>query len=529
MTVQTFDFTPTVRAAARRRGWWSVALLLLLAAFALRAAQFWNPINGPDEQYYFLVGDRMLHGAIPYVDLWDRKPWGLFALFAGLRLLGGEGMLITKIAATLFAGATAFVITRLAERFAPLSAAILAGLFYLLMLHQLWGGDPQAPVFYNLWIACAVWLVIDTGAALDTSGDRRRVLVAMLLSGLAIQLKTNAAFEGGALGAWLVWRMIGAGAPVARTATMAVSMALLGLAPTLAVMAGYATIGHFDAWWFANVRSQLLKQGTLVAAARLRLWEFVCVIAPLIVVAGIGSLRGAGAAWRQDRALLLLWCLAGVIDALMLGGFWGRYAIPLAVPASIVAANAFALPRWGRLAFATVSLFPAIDSTVLDTIAARDDAQIAAQTAAAIPADVATRCLFIYEGPVIYYHLRHACLVSRYVFPDHLRSSAEAPAIGQDAATALRAALAHAPGTILTLDGSEWTERNRTNDAIMAAELAANYHRIARFPHIHNLRGREWVVVWRRNGLPPTVANHASPIVWLGNCQTLSPKTCRYV
>ena len=50
---------------------WSliVSLLLLLLALAARAQTFGNPVIGYDEQFYLLVGDRMIHGTIPFVDI----------------------------------------------------------------------------------------------------------------------------------------------------------------------------------------------------------------------------------------------------------------------------------------------------------------------------------------------------------------------------------------------------------------------------------------------------------------------------
>lgn len=55
-----------------------VVLLLTLVALVARWVTFGNPVIGFDEQFYLLVGDRMLHGAMPFVDIFDRKPVGLF-------------------------------------------------------------------------------------------------------------------------------------------------------------------------------------------------------------------------------------------------------------------------------------------------------------------------------------------------------------------------------------------------------------------------------------------------------------------
>ena len=501
MTVQSNDWLVDreVHAPPAPPRWWPVALLLLGIGVALRSAQFGKAIFGQDEQYYLLVGDRMLHGAVPYVDLWDRKPWGLFALFAAIRLLGGDGVVQAQLIATLFAAATALVVTAIAIRTLPRTPAILAGIFYLVALQSLCGGTTQTPVFYNLPVALAAWLALRTTPGLTGRRDIVKACGAMLLCGLAIQIKSNAVFEGAAIGLWLLWRMQRAGTPTISIAAVAAGFALVGLLPTLAVAAGYAATGHFQAWWFAGYQSQLLKHGTAGPVALLRLREMAGLLGPVAAIAAIGAARIRS--WRDEHVLLAGWALTGLVDALALGGFWPHYALPFAVPAAILAGHAFAAPRWGKIAFTVLIAYPCVDALLLDRITAADERRIAAATLAAIPADAPTRCLFIYEGPVIYYHLTHACLVTRYAFTDHLRSSAEADALGEDSHAALRAALARRPGTILTLDPSLWTERNTTNDIIIAGALARDYVRIARLPHRHYSTGRESLIVWRRRDL----------------------------
>ena len=76
--------------------------IIVAVAFATRALQFGNPVIQVDEQFYLLAGDRLLRGALPFVDIWDRKPFGLFALFAAIRELGGTGIIQYQIVATLF-------------------------------------------------------------------------------------------------------------------------------------------------------------------------------------------------------------------------------------------------------------------------------------------------------------------------------------------------------------------------------------------------------------------------------------------
>lgn len=94
------------------------ALMLLAFAVLTRMRDFGNPVAHVDEQYYLLVGDRILHGARLYIDLWDRKPPGLFLLFAGFRLLPGDGFLAYQLVGTACTAATGWLIWLAARRMA---------------------------------------------------------------------------------------------------------------------------------------------------------------------------------------------------------------------------------------------------------------------------------------------------------------------------------------------------------------------------------------------------------------------------
>ncbi|MGJ3625795.1 hypothetical protein AB5I41_00100 [Sphingomonas sp. MMS24-JH45] len=64
-----------------------------------------TPPSASTGEYYLLVGDRLFHGALPYVDVWDRKPVGLFLVFAAIRWLGGDGVLDLSLSRRWWRGA----------------------------------------------------------------------------------------------------------------------------------------------------------------------------------------------------------------------------------------------------------------------------------------------------------------------------------------------------------------------------------------------------------------------------------------
>ncbi|MBW4331322.1 glycosyltransferase family 39 protein [Stakelama sp. CBK3Z-3] len=472
-----------------------------IATLLLRFAQLQNPIAGLDEQFYLLVGERMWHGALPYLDLWDRKPVGLFILFAGIAALPGNGVLAANLMAAIAALATAWIIALIARRNVGWVPATMAGIFYLAGLNELWGDTAQSPLFYNLLIAIAALCTLRATVERDAPPNLLLSLTAMLLAGVAIQIKTSAVFQGVAFGLWLLWRTWRSCGP-GNAARIALPLMLTGATPSLAAMAGYAVMGHFDAWWQANILSVLAKGAPRDAAAMEMLKSTIVLTAPV----GLLSLLGLWAAttrfsrWPQDLGFVLLWAMLAVADFFAIGGYFPHYALPLLLACTPLVARAFALRQFGPLVFALAMLWPAAHALVFMPRTAAADRAAAHAVMTALPADTPSECMFIYEGPVAYYHLSHACLVSRFAFTAHISSKREAHALGIDPGVALRHAMARRPGTVLTMENSTWIDRNPAMEREMAALLKGRYHLAARLPHRYYSRD-EHLLMWRRNDL----------------------------
>ncbi len=175
-------------------------LLLILVAVTLftRVGEFNNPLTHVDDQFYLFTGQAMLHGDLPFVDIWDRKPIGLFLIYAGIAALGGDGFIVYHLVGALAALATALSVYFLGCRLAGSAGALRAAIAYLALLPTMGGGGGQSPVFYNLLIALAALLTFDSFVA----GKPRcpRALGAMALVGLAIQVKPTTLAECGFFG-----------------------------------------------------------------------------------------------------------------------------------------------------------------------------------------------------------------------------------------------------------------------------------------------------------------------------------------
>lgn len=469
--------------------------LLLGWALLLRGRDFGNPIIHVDEQYYLLVGDRMLRGALPYVDLWDRKPVGLFLIFAAIRLLPGDGILAYQLVATLFAAATGWLVACGSMRLgATRPAALVAALAYILWLSLLSGRGGQSPVFYNLFVAGAAVLTLRL-PRLAAAGARRTIVAngcaACLLAGLAIQTKYTPVVEGAFFGLVHLWYLRRAGASIVGVAGAASVWALLGVLPTAVIVAQYWLRGPavFDAFWFSNFASIALRKGYPAAKIAARLAGTTAQLLPFIVCTAL--------AWRvrprtAAMGIAFGWLAAALIAFAMIGAFFDHYALPLMAPLAMIAgpvlarhrAAPFALLGYGLLLFvARVALVPT-------------EAASARAVGRVMAANDRGGCPYVFAGDSILYLLADACIPTAYAFPSTLAYEAEQGATGVDEAAEVRRILATRPPVIVTMDEpmAPW---NRRTQALMTATLARSYRQVLSVP-----REEAHLLVYLRDDLP---------------------------
>ena len=464
----------------RRAGWswnrWAGVAVIMLAAVVLRGWDVGNPVIHVDEQYYLLVGDRLLHGAVPYVDIWDRKPIGLFLLFAAIRLLPGDGIVAYQLVAMVVAAASAVAVAAGGRMLgASRRGALAGGIAYLVLLELLGGRGGQAPVFYNLPMLIAALLTIGL-PELAARGAIRRIVasgaIACLAAGIAIQIKYTAAVEGAFFGAAHLWFLHRAGARWPVVAGAGILLASIGIAPTAIVIACYAAQDALPAFWFANIESIGLRAGYPAGQLAMRLLGIAAQLSPLIVGAILGRARAPMPA-RQRVAMG--WLIAALAGFVAIGTFFDHYALPLVAPLAIL--SAVALGRSTRLLIATLTL--GIGLWGIELIVRRDDGPGARRVAAVVAANARGECPYVFIGDTITYRLADACLPTAYAFPNLLAYTTEQGATGIDEAQEVARILAQHPPVIVTSDRrlAIW---NRGSVAAVTRAIRREYRLVAR-------------------------------------------------
>ncbi|USU09159.1 hypothetical protein NF700_02275 [Sphingomonadaceae bacterium OTU29MARTA1] len=446
-----------------RRIW----LILFLVACALRLPDVGNPLVDVDEQMYLLVAQRMWDGAVPYVDIWDRKPIGLFLIYIASGVLPGDPVVACHLLALAAAFATAGLIARLARRIATPAGALAAGILYLVWLELLGGRGGQSPVFYNLAMVVAAGL---TTQAID--GRRRAAPLAMLFAGIGLQIKPTIVFEGVFFGVTILtasWYRRRSIVDLATTGAVCVAIALV---PTAIAYATYAAIGHADAWWFANVASIFLRRMTPDDPTLGRLAGVMAVLS----IPALLAIRGAMLQRGRTRMLLCGWLIAATIGWLLVPPYFNHYALPLLVPFAV--ASAAALDRRplrivAGLAGAGLLLLSGYPHWGDRT----DSRHRLAALSAVIDRARGQGCLFVFQAPPALYSTTGSCLPTRYPFPYHLVEASEAGAIGVDQDAEVARVLGAGPPVIAVGD----IRRNRARPSVqrVARALADHYRPIA--------------------------------------------------
>ncbi len=435
-----------------RGGWrdsrWLAVATIALFALTWRYSTFGNPTLHVDDQFYQLVGQNMHRGLLPYVDIWDRKPFGLFLIYYVIAAVSFEPTAY-QIAAWLFASATGFVIYLCGRTWASARGSVFAALLYIAALHISGGEGGQAPVFYNLFVAIAALLLLRWLADNPERADRR-VWGAMASLGVALTIKQTVMFEAAAMGLFALWHLWNRGAGWKQVIATGVTAISIGIAPTLACFAFFAATGHFDVFWHAMILSNAAKAypdlQVMGARALLRILQ----ITPLLVPAILSFVALSGP-MRQFRPFLLTWTLAALFGFLAVPNFYLHYLLPLWVPIAVLSCRSLDRRVLGPALIVGCISYSALVANPFNRAWTEHSKQEFAATAQLINDMDENETLLVFDGPPAFYEKTGRRFLSPLVFPTHLNWLNERNVSHLDTTEELERILQQYPSVVLTI------------------------------------------------------------------------------
>lgn len=450
-------------------------LLLLAVAALLRAPAFgaWN--FEVDDQFYHLIGQRLLHGDVLYVDVWDRKGPLLYIFYAACALLTASPWGY-QIAATVCAALTGFGIACLARRVAGPGAALLGGLVYCIALLQFGGANGQAPVIYNPLVLAGAAAMILRVAVLRAGRIDGWLLAGTFAAGCAIAIKQSAAIEVAffcAMAAWLLWcGRSSIGGFLAHLLALALAAAL----PMAITIVWYGLSGHFAELWQALVLSNI-SRGYYSPGERL--WYLMILggrLSLVLAFAAYGAVLSGG--WRtQDREdafvarFVSLWALVAIAAVIAFPAVFLHYALPPLVPLCILCAPTFGRAGIGRLAFASVSgvalLLGSLPTTLVNTRALHRTEAFERYVREQSPG----HRIFVWGVPSGLYARLDSRPPSAILFGPHYYEASERSASGRAITDELRRVLAWKPEAVVVQDPLAMLEPNPATIAMLKTYL----------------------------------------------------------
>tara|TARA_A100001391_G_scaffold7621_3_gene4830 strand:+ start:28839 stop:30344 length:1506 start_codon:yes stop_codon:yes gene_type:complete len=475
---------------ANLRANWPGLLTLLAVVVATRAIWFGDPVADYDEQLYSFIGWRLQLGELPYVDWWDRKPFGLFAIFGLAHALFGPGPIAFQLAGALAAFAAGWLTYANARLIGGRLAATFAGAVTVMLLAAYGSYSGQSEVFFTPLLLAMVRLLAER----DHPAFTRRAALAMVIGGLALQVKYTVLPHCLVLGLYALWIEHRRGADLVTLVKRALLFAALGLLPTILVGLIYLAAGGLDAFVFANFVSFFDR----IPAQQGRWQSGYRILAGPVVILALGGIYAAfrmspprdWAVWR----LFVLFFLAAIGSVFLPGTVYGYYFAGFAGPAALLAVPLFDSRAVLRVVF---SLLVLAALAFLLNMPARyerslDERREALSFASAIAphVDARSNCLWLFDGPTSLYRMTGSCVPTRFVYPDHLNNALETEALGVDQTGEVARILATRPGAIVTA-GRAVTPQNKRATALVKAALAENYRAIAT-AKMHNRTLTAW-------------------------------------
>lgn len=421
----------------------------LSLALLLRGHTLGDPNYRNDEAFYLLVGQQLHQGATLYVDIWDRKPPGIFLIYYAATALP-DPVLGYQLLALLAASLTASVIARIVTRFATMGAGLLCAGWYLSSLMILDGGGGQSPVFYNLCIVLAAFLVAFPSRFSNRYPFMSQA-VAMLLAGIAITVKHVAVFEAVFLGLYALNQARRSGFSLFEIIQRGATLAAVGAAPALLTIAWFSWSGHLVEFLQAMVYSNGTRWSQLGdPQATQRLGMFVQYLCAPIGLSFFSWLRG-----RHDTTFspyiifLVFWLAASLAGALAAPLAYYHYLLPVLVPLSIFIGYAVARGRIFALCCIVISIISMSPSPPWSfETTARHKMQFSSVETLIKTHDPKPR-LFVFYGPLLLYSSLGVKPLGPLVFRPHLSDPSERDVSHLKTASEVRRMLKLRPTTVL--------------------------------------------------------------------------------
>jgi 4-amino-4-deoxy-L-arabinose transferase-like glycosyltransferase len=437
------------------------AAALLILVVLLRFGTFGHTVLDPDESVYLLIGQGILKGRIPYVEIWDHKPPGVYYLFAAaLGLFGGSLLAIRLLAcAAVWASSVLLVIFSRAA-FRTAFVGYIAAIVYACFSMTNEGLATNTEILFTPFVIAGMTIVMLTAA--ETSPGRKSLLFAAGLAfGIALQIKYVVIFETALATAIVFGHLYRTRSSWLEAFTNAIVFAAGGVAPWICAVAVFLWAGAFREYWYANFVANAIhvnntpwswQAAALAAEVQLRAnllpW---CAVVTSVVWLFTAPTTASGS--KRRLIFLLLWLVASALGVCVTRRFYPHYSLQMLPALALITGfiawqlvESIAASGWRhRVAPLLLMLLPGLVPIVADPLRESAQSALSLVRTRSLPLDEPARVarylneridresyLYVADYQPVLYYLVNARRPTRYLFPQFLTSRRFAMVAGID-------------------------------------------------------------------------------------------------
>lgn len=181
---------------------WTVFAFFVILVIVIRSESFFESVIDPDESLYLLMAQSWLDGHLPYTEIWDNKPPGIYILFSIALILFGKSVISIRVLACIAIIITCNLLYKLGNIIGKNGAIIglIAGTLYAINSLSNEGLASNTEIFFTPFVTLAVYLFIhfvykERYLGKLTTRTSPRILMIGLLMGIGFEIKYVVIFD----------------------------------------------------------------------------------------------------------------------------------------------------------------------------------------------------------------------------------------------------------------------------------------------------------------------------------------------
>ena len=141
-----------------------VFVFFLTLSIVLRFPTFFQSVIDWDESLYILIGRSLKEGHLPYTEVWDHKPPGIYILFSLALMLFGNSMFAIRFISCIAVTVTCYFLYKTGKTFSKNSekVGLVSGILYVIFSLTNGGISANTEIFFIPFVTIAFYLLISS-------------------------------------------------------------------------------------------------------------------------------------------------------------------------------------------------------------------------------------------------------------------------------------------------------------------------------------------------------------------------------